>query len=41
MNYYYDSKQDFMAGHVFSECYKYCQNNTCKGCEKEKKERPC
>ena len=35
MNCYYD-KKDFMAGHVLSEYYKYCQGYTCKGCEKRK-----
>ena len=38
MNGYYD-RNDFMAGHVFSEYYKYYQGNTCKECEKRKKKR--
>ena len=35
MNCYYNRK-DFMAGHVLSEYYRYCQDHTCKGCEKRK-----
>ena len=35
MNCYYN-KKDFMAGHVLSKYYKYCQGHTCKGCEKRK-----
>ena len=38
MNGYYD-RNDFMAGHVFSEYYKYYQGNTCKGCEKREREK--
>ena len=36
MNCYYDRK-DFMAGHVLFKNYKYCQDHTCKGCEKSRK----
>ena len=32
---FYD-KNDFMANHVLSEYYKYCQGHTCKECEKRK-----
>ena len=35
MNCYYD-KNDFIAGYILSECYKYCQGHICKGCEKRK-----
>ena len=36
MKCYYDRK-DFMAGHVLSEYYKYCQGHTFKGVSKRKK----
>ena len=33
----YHDRKDFMAGHVLSEYYKYCQDHTCKGVLKKKK----
>ena len=35
MNCYYD-RNDFMAGHVISEYYKYCQSHTCVRRKKNK-----
>ena len=35
MKYYYN-RNNFMASHVLSEYYKYCQGHTCKGVWKEK-----